>query len=44
MVKLTRPLEAKYGKDFPVRAKQMPKLMPMIMRLWDPEMNDVYCL
>jgi len=42
MVKVARPLEAKYGKDYPVRAKQMPKLMPMIMRLWDPEMNYVY--
>ncbi len=41
MVKIARPLEAKYGKDYPVRAKQMPKLMlmiTMIMRLRDPEM------
>jgi len=37
----TRPLGAKYGKDYPVRAREMPKLMPMIMRLWNPEMNYV---
>ncbi len=42
LVKLSRSLEAKYGKDYPVRAREMPKLMPMIMRLWDPEMEDIY--
>jgi len=42
MVKVARPLEAKYGKDYPVRAREMPKLMPMIMRLWNPEMDEIY--
>mmetsp|Transcript_2906 Transcript_2906/g.4351 ORF Transcript_2906/g.4351 Transcript_2906/m.4351 type:complete len:355 (+) Transcript_2906:111-1175(+) len=42
LVEFVRPLEAKFGKDYPVRAKEMPKFMPMVMRLWNPEMAELY--
>ena len=42
LVEFAKPLEAKFGKDYPVRARMMPKLMPMIMRLWDSEMAEIY--
>ncbi len=42
LVELAKALEQKFGKDYPVRAKEMPKIIPMIMRLWNAEMAVIY--
>lgn len=42
IVQLAKSLEEKFGKDYPVKAKEMPMILPMIMRLWDAEMDGIY--
>ena len=41
-IDFARPLEKKFGKDYPIKAREMPKIIPMIMRFWNPQMALVY--
>ena len=42
LIEFAKALEEKFGKDYPIKAREMPKILPMIMRFWSSEMAMIY--